>query len=410
MTNIVSGAAGGQHVAGAPLTTSATRQASPDLLRNAIDERIVRIRPMSTPLDQISRCAGSRRCGAMTVEYYSVDTKKTESTVNGMVDTDMTVSHGDLKTFKVKVNDPGIFEVSETVLFPGKDVNGRPMVGYVFAADDTGALAVVALGDGKPADGVIPDGSKIVRMGRAATELDVQTPQFQALPKKASNHCQIFKMQVEQSTLQRLADKEAGWTLSDQEEAAVIDMRLGMEKNFLFGCRAKIFDPSKNEEVYLTGGIWNQTSETVEVNVDTLSHADLITIASRAFTDNNGSKRKIIMGGTDFVAALCRQEVVNVAPIGSTLAKWGLEAREIVTNFGHLYVIHSEIFDQCGHSKDAMVIDPNYITKYTHIPFHAEKLDLRRAGTRNTDAVVLTEASCLVLRYPKSHLRIVHKA
>ena len=119
MTNIVSGAAGGQHVAGAPLTTSATRQASPDLLRNAIDERIVRIRPMSTPLDQISRCAGSRRCGAMTVEYYSVDTKKTESTVNGMVDTDMTVSHGDLKTFKVKVNDPGIFEVSETVLFPG---------------------------------------------------------------------------------------------------------------------------------------------------------------------------------------------------------------------------------------------------------------------------------------------------
>ncbi len=247
-------------------------------------------------------------------------------------------------------------------------------------------------------------------MGRAATELDVQTPQFQALPKKASNHCQIFKMQVEQSTLQRLADKEAGWTLSDQEEAAVIDMRLGMEKNFLFGCRSKIFDPSKNEEVYLTGGIWNQTSETVEVNVDTLSHADLITIASRAFTDNNGSKRKIIMGGTDFVAALCRQEVVNVAPIGSTLAKWGLEAREIVTNFGHLYVIHSEIFDQCGHSKDAMVIDPNYITKYTHIPFHAEKLDLRRAGTRNTDAVVLTEASCLVLRYPKSHLRIVHKA
>ena len=116
------------------------------------------------------------------------------------------------------------------------------------------------------------------------------------------------------------------------------------------------------------------------------------------------------MGGTDFVAALCRQEVVNVAPIGSTLAKWGLEAREILTNFGHLYVIHSEIFDQCGHSKDAMVIDPNYITKYTHIPFHAEKLDLRRAGTRNTDAVVLTEASCLVLRYPKSHLRIVHKA
>lgn len=405
---IVPGTAGGSHVADAPLTTSATRDAAPGLLRNAIDERIVRIRPMSTPIDQISRCAGSRHCSSMTVEYYTVDTKKTQSTVVGATDTDMTVAHGSLKAFVVKVADPGLFEASETVLFPDVDVKGRPMVGYVFSASDSGSLEVVPVGTGKPADSVIPDGARIVRMGRAATELDVQTPQFQALPQKSSNHCQIFKMQVEQSTLQRLADKEVAWTLSDQEEAAVIDMRLGMEKNFLFGCRAVIYDPSKNEDVYLTGGIWNQTSETLSLNVDSLSHTDLVTIASRAFTDNNGSKRKVLIGGTDFVAALCRQEVVNVATLSSTLAKWGIEAREIVTNFGRLYIIHSEVFDQCGHAKDAMVIDPNYITKYTHIPFHAEKLDLRRAGTRNTDAVVLTEASCLVLRYPKSHLRIVH--
>jgi hypothetical protein len=58
-------------------------------------------------------------------------------------------------------------------------------------------------------------------MGRAASELDVQSPQFEALPKKSRNLCQIFKMQVEQSTLQRLANKEVGWTMSDQEEAAI---------------------------------------------------------------------------------------------------------------------------------------------------------------------------------------------
>jgi len=410
MAEIIPGTDGGLHVASAPLTTSSARQAAPGLLRNAIDERIVRIRPMSTPVDQISRCAGSRHCGAMTVEYYSVDTKKTESTTEGTADTDMLVDHGGLQTFVVKVADPGLFEPSETVLFPDIDVSGRPLVGYVYSADDTGSLEVAILGKAKPKSSVIPAGARIVRMGRAATELDVQTPQFQALPKKASNNCQIFKMQVEQSTLQRLADKEVGWTLSDQEEAAVIDMRLGMEKNFIFGCCAKIFDPAKGEDVYFTGGIWNQTASTIKVNVDTLSHSDLVDIAARAFTDNNGSKRKLLIGGTGFVAALCRQEVVNVAPISSTIAKWGIEAREIVTNFGRLYVVHSEVFDQCGHSKDAMVIDPNYITKYTHIPFHAEKLDLRRSGTRNTDAVVLTEASCLVLRYPRSHIRIVHSA
>ena len=34
-------------------------------------------------------------------------------------------------------------------------------------------------------------------------------------------------------------------------------------------------------------------------------------------------------------------------------------------------------------------------------------LDLKKSGQRNSDAVVLTEASCLVLRYPEAHMRII---
>ena len=98
----------------------------------------------------------------------------------------------------------------------------------------------------------IAKGSQVVRMGRAAAELDVQTAQFTACPRKDSNNCQIFKMQVEQSTMQRIIDKEVGWTFSDQEEAAIIDMRLGMEKNFLFGSRARFAEPDKQQEVFLT--------------------------------------------------------------------------------------------------------------------------------------------------------------
>lgn len=35
------------------LTTALTNETSPELLRNEIDSRIVKIRPSSTPLDQI---------------------------------------------------------------------------------------------------------------------------------------------------------------------------------------------------------------------------------------------------------------------------------------------------------------------------------------------------------------------
>ena len=37
------------------------------------------------------------------------------------------------------------------------------------------------------------------------------------------------------------------------------------------------------------------------------------------------------------------------------------------------------------------------------------RTDLKGAGIRNTDALVLTEASCLTLRYPAAHMRIVPK-
>lgn len=411
--NLVPGQNGGTHVSGTPLTTTLTQQAAPELLVNSIDRRIVKVRPMSTPIDQISRCGGARNCNSMTVEYYSVDTKRTEASVKSDLDLSaaQTDDNGTI-TINLSTNADNIFDPTETVLLPdipGKD--GNPLVLYTVARRDRGVEFNVVNpavdSNGQPKVPVITSGCKLVRMGRAATELDVQTAQFAALPKKASNNCQIFKMQVEQSTLQKIAEKEVGWTFSDQEEAAIIDMRLGMEKNFIFGARAKIMDNSKNEPVYLTGGIWAQAGREVNVRLTKLAEGDLIDICSAAFTRNAGSKQKLLVAGTKLIEAMSRIQCSRSIEAGETLTRWGIEFKEIRSNFGSLLVIHSEVFDQCGHSKDGLVLDPDYVTKYVHVPFRTEKLDLRRSGQRNTDAVVLTEASCLVLRYPDAHLRII---
>ena len=71
---VVAGVAGGKHIDDEPLTTDLTRGASPELLLNEIDQQIVKIRPMATPIDQLSRCAGSKHVGSMIVDYYNVDT------------------------------------------------------------------------------------------------------------------------------------------------------------------------------------------------------------------------------------------------------------------------------------------------------------------------------------------------
>lgn len=398
-------------------TLTTTAQAAPGLLRNSIDSRIVKVRPMSTPVDQISRCAGSRPARAMRVDYYSVDPKAPSAHVAVALAAGLGRKRADdVYTFTVATDNDALFEPSETVVFPEVTVrpDGKtsvPLTGYVVARTAASGLELILVNapldnGGRPVAPAIPEKTPIVRMGRAAAELDVQTPQFGILPAKAFNLCQIFKMQVEESTLHRLAAKEVGWNFSDQEEAAVIDMRLGMEKNFLFGSRAKIFDPDKNEEVYLTGGIWQQASRNIEITLDDFSEDTLINIARAAFTGNCGSKRKIMLCGTGLLARISSIACTRVRRASDTTVKWGITFNEIATNFGSLAVVHSEIFDQCGHATDGLVIDPDYLTKYVHIPFHAEHLDLRTSGTRNTSAVVITEASCLVLRYPDAHLRI----
>ena len=48
---IIDGTDGGMHAVDGPLTTDITRQAVPSLLLNEIDQQVVKIRPMATPLD-----------------------------------------------------------------------------------------------------------------------------------------------------------------------------------------------------------------------------------------------------------------------------------------------------------------------------------------------------------------------
>lgn len=398
-----------------PLTTVETRELSPELLRNEIDQRIVKIRPMSTPIDQITRLAASRPVNNMQVEYYSVDAKPTEASVVSGTIAEAAVNGHYVATLKLSA--AGVFQPTDTAIFPAivitKGTQKQSLVVYVISSElDT--IKVIPVNNTVDGVSTFPTGTtftnkKIIRMGRAATELDVQTPQFEALPQKDSNLCQIFKTQIEQSTIQRMADKEVNWTFNDQEEVAITDMRLAMEKSFLFGHRARFIAPDKNEEVLLTGGIWWQAGKEHNISIDTFKEADMVKLCKTAFTESGGSSKKILLAGSNLITLLHSLEYSKVLTATQTVTKWGIDFTEYVTKFGTLYIVMSELFDQCGHANDGIIIDPEYITKYIHTPLHIDRLDLRTSGVRNTEAVVVTEASCVVLRHPGTHIRVICK-
>lgn len=418
---IIPGVAGGKHVSGEPLTTDLTREASPALLLNEIDRQLVKIRPMATPIDQLSRHAGSKHAGSMIVDYYGVDTKETGATLSEDYDAPATMAAGASTKVYIHTDKDYIFDPSDTILvqgIKGYESDGikageHDLVLYVTDRDTQNGVGVMAV-NGKKIGNVegcvpnIPAETTLIRMGRAASELDVMSPQFEAMPQKMQNYCQIFKMQVEQSTLQRLANKEVNWNMSDQEEAAIYDMRLGMEKSFLFGVKRSLWDPEKKENIMFTGGIWYQAGRTFSYS-DDMDGDQLVELMRKAFTGNKGSKRKVLIGGSKLIGMLNKLDYTRVVTGHDTVSKWGIDFTEVRSKFGTLYLMLSEIFDECGMAECGMVIDPEYLQKYCHVPFSTESLNLKSSGLRNVDALVLTEASCLVLRYPNAHMRIVQR-
>ena len=160
----------------------------------------------------------------------------------------------------------------------------------------------------------------------------------------------------------------------------------------------------------LMGGIWWQAGKQYEFDPNAeLTQNDLIDIMQKAFTGNGGNKRKVLIGGSAFIGRINKLDVTKVITAKDDTVKWGIDFSEIKSKFGKLYVLYSEVFDDCGMSDYGFIFDPEFIQKWSHVPFGTQALDLKKAGIRNTDALVLTEASCLTLRYPAAHMRIVPK-
>ena len=412
---ITTGFAEGQHIVNGVLTTPLANEAAPGLIRSDVDTRVAKLKPMSTPVDSISRLIGARKAKSMIVEYYSVDSKQPSTTLKSAASVSDEQHSSGKAIYILNTRNNALFAESDTILVPA-DTKAKsdtpehePIMLYVLEANPGSPIKAVAINSNDSGEiRQLNAGTTLVRMGRAAGELDVQTPQFEALPRKSSNYCQIFKAQVEQSNIVRQSSKDVGWSFQDQEEVAIADMRMCMEKSFVFGCKGRLPLAERGDEVMFTEGIWNQAGDEYKYTPGDINKIDLSELMKQAFTGKAaGSAKKILIGGSTLIATLSKLDAQRVLFANDKVTHWGIDFKEIHSKFGTLLVVFSEVFDQCGHPEQGMVLDPAFMTKYVYQPLRAERLDLKKSGTRNTQAVVITEASCLVLRTPGAHLRII---
>ena len=407
--------------------TMGRAEGDPDMYQKDIDERITRIRPMATPIDQISRYATTRKANSFEVKYYSVGTRPVKTTLASAVAASNSVSTA------IRVTDPDMFTLDDTIRVVG--IKARyDHKGVAYVPDDPHTPDLVLCVCGKTAEGqpivfavngnlvgsqpigvpALSANTVLIRMGKSCGELDVQTGRFNNLPTSEVQYCQNFMAQIEQSTLDKIAAKEANWGFSDLEEDSIYDMRLAMENSFLFGDMNVINHSVKDGmSQWFTKGIWWQAGKDIEVGAydeerqtTVITDNDLVDISKDLFVGTGiGNKRKVLLCGSDFLAALSKIDSDKFR-LKDTVEIWNLKFKSWETDFGEILAMHDELFDLNGMADCAFALDPEFLTKRTHLSWSRNILDLKKAGVRNTDAVVIQEISCLYLRYAKAHARL----
>lgn len=403
---------------------------------NDIDEKITKIRPMATPVDQISRYATTKSANSFVVEYWSIGTRPIKTTVK-----EATVESSGT-SMVLKVEDPTMFTLDDTIRVVGvKAITNYKGVAYSTITDaptpdlelcvcgkDTEGYPIVYAVNGKlinkQAIGIpaLKKGQKLIRMAKSCGEMDVQTGRFNNLPASETQYCQNFMIQVEQSTFDKIAAKRVDWDFSDIEEDSIYDMRLAMEGTYLFGDMACIKHEVKNGSAqWFTKGIWWMAGKDIEVghvataedikkgynkNERVITDLELVDISKDLFVGTGiGNKRKVIIAGSDFVSAFSKIDSDKFR-LKDTVDVWKLKFKSWETDFGEVLMIHSELFDLFGMSDSAFALDPEFLVKRVHLSWTRNVLDLKKAGIRNTDAVVIQEVACLYLKYPKAHARM----
>ncbi len=434
------GGAGAQHDGIATETNGRETMAgnNDEFYQKDVDKKITKIRPAATPLDQISRYANTKSADSFVVKYYSIGTRSIKTTVK----TATSVSTG--SSIVLEVEDPDMFTLDDTIRVVGvkavtdykgvaytADVNKgvpTPDLELCVCGKDSNGMPIVYAVNGNliqnQAIGVpaLEKGQVLIRMAKSCGELDVQTGRFYNLPTTDLQYCQNFMIQVEQSTFDKIAAKEVNWNFTDMEEDSIYDMRLAMEGSFMFGDMACIKHTTKNNAAqWFTKGVWWMAGKDIEIghlaNDDDKAKGfkdgdvviwdnELVDIAKDLFVGTGiGNKRKVVIAGSKVVTAFSKIRSEKFR-LKDTVEVFNLKFKSWETDFGELLMIHSEFFDLQGMSDCAFALDPEFLVKRVHLSWTRNVLDLKKAGIRNTDAIVIQEVACLYLKYPKAHARM----
>lgn len=407
----------GKHVTDGALITDTTRVESPDLIDDPIDRVVVKMYQSAIPIDQILRSTGYVNQNGMRFSYYSVDTRQ--------VQTKVAEAYAAANATKalVKVENPSIFDPTDIVRVEGvKGAGDKVNLNLYVVAVTADGIEVQAVngalkgGTSEMLVPSIPEGTILYRLGHAASEGDVQTSPYNALPLPTENYMQIFKTQTMESTISIESDKKVDWKPSDTEELAIYNLRKEIEATYLFGVKSYFRNEVTRRYVYTTAGLLQQMVENgsttltfgdgaaVETDLASLDDNTLIDFMNEVFVGNSGSNERYMWAGSKFMAAMAKiPGIQKQMDARNTERKFGIKFKTIEYLAFSLLVQMHPILDEYGFSDCFFVFDMPMIKKNVFRSLTKDVLNLKEAGLYEGESAVWTEISAPSLRYPKCH-------
>ena len=387
------------------------QNAAPETYEQAYDTLMTKIRPVRTPIDTISRkVSRSQNPKNMEFRYPTIDYLPFTTTLKTAYS--VSQSPQDNEEVNIVPTKPGIFNRRDVIIVKGvTGGDGTDLKLWVTNRHGNHSIDVIAINGvtASTKENTVPAIAKdtvLICAAKACAELDSQAPGVAIFPNYQPQYCQKFMAQVEQSTIDMLTAKRTNITLNDQEEATVADMKLKMELSFLFGSRAKLLDPETNRYAWFTGGIWYVPEKDIYLT-SASKIADMVDVTRTLFTGPAAgrSNKRLVVCGSGLLAFVEKMFIGEYKYINK-IKKWDLEFTEVTTNFGDLMFILGEVFDIAGHENDGLILDPDYLERWTLKKFGGKNLDLDAQGVRDSKARVLSEISAMVLKSPKNHARL----
>ncbi|MBR5105338.1 MAG: DUF5309 family protein [Alistipes sp.] len=388
----------------------------PQMNKATVSEKLSKIEPSRTPLDTLLRNIGSGKTNSDVFEFYSIHSRGLSATIGSSADPTgniikITLSDGCHCLSK----DANVFipqlQVEGSAVNTANPIATNPLRLHIVDINyGAGTIDVVVTSKGisaATAKAKLTSGVVLRRMASAKDQEAAISNDPMATPVKEKNFCQRNLCTISQNVYQALQDKEVEYGIAEFKEQALLDFRAQAEYAALFGEApaddGAIIDPNTQKRKLFMRGLLSfdilkyiQGDESVE---------EYINIAmQKAFENNNGSEKRLLLYGPEFATALANSGVwTRQLEAGKTEVKWGITWKVIESNFGTLMAIMHPGLGVAGYGKAAFLIDPANIRRIEQVPLTMENLDLKKAGIRNSEDVLLEEAFTLEVTNPKTH-------